>query len=90
MSNINSPIPGIFYRRPSPEEDPFVDVGTEVNPDTVVGLVEVMKSFHKVLAEVSGKIIKVLVLNIYNPILRPILIFLGSPYHSGRSRCSFR
>ena len=56
MSNINSPIPGIFYRRPSPEEDPFVDVGTEVNPDTVVGLVEVMKSFHKVLAEVSGKI----------------------------------
>ena len=49
MSNINSPIPGIFYRRPSPEEDPFVEVGTNVNPDTVIGLVEVMKSFHKVL-----------------------------------------
>ena len=56
MSNINSPIPGIFYRRPSPEEDPFVEVGTNVNPDTVIGLVEVMKSFHKVLAEVSGKV----------------------------------
>ena len=54
MSYINSPIPGIFYRRPSPEEDPFVEVGTNVNPDTVIGLVEVMKSFHKVLAEVSG------------------------------------
>ena len=36
MSNINSPIPGIFYRRPSPEEDPFVEVGTNVNPDTVI------------------------------------------------------
>ena len=56
MSNIKSPIPGIFYRRPSPEEDPFVEVGSNVNPDTVIGLVEVMKSFHKVLAEVSGKV----------------------------------
>jgi acetyl-CoA carboxylase biotin carboxyl carrier protein len=59
MSNIHSPIPGIFYRRSSPGEDPFVEVGTNVNPDTVIGLVEVMKSFHKVLAEVSGKVISI-------------------------------
>jgi acetyl-CoA carboxylase biotin carboxyl carrier protein len=56
MSDIHSPIPGIFYRRPSTEEEPFVEVGTNVEPDTVIGLVEVMKSFHKVQAQISGKV----------------------------------
>ena len=59
MSEIRAPIPGIFYSRPSPEEEPFVEVGSNVNPETIVGLVEVMKSFHKISAQVSGKVISI-------------------------------
>jgi len=59
MSEVRAPIPGIFYSRPSPEEEPFVEVGSNVEPETIVGLVEVMKSFHKVSAQVSGKVISI-------------------------------
>ena len=59
MSEIRAPIPGIFYSRPSPEEEPFVEVGSNINPETIVGLVEVMKSFHKISAQVSGKVISI-------------------------------
>lgn len=59
MTEIRTPIPGIFYSRPSPEEEPFVEVGSNVKPETIVGLVEVMKSFHKVPAQVSGKVISI-------------------------------
>ena len=54
--DIRSPIPGVFYRRPSPEADPFVDVGSPVQVDTVVALVEVMKQFFDVPAGVVGTI----------------------------------
>ena len=55
-TEIRSPIPGVFYRRPSPEADPFVDVGSAVEADTVVALVEVMKQFFDVHAGVTGTI----------------------------------
>jgi acetyl-CoA carboxylase biotin carboxyl carrier protein len=51
---IKSPLPGTFYRRPSPDEDPFVAEGDQVNVGDVVGLVEIMKSFHEVRSEESG------------------------------------
>ena len=54
--DIRSPIPGVFYRRPSPESDPFVDVGSTVEATTTVALVEVMKQFFDVPAGVSGTI----------------------------------
>ena len=54
--DIRSPIPGVFYRRPSPEADPFVDVGSPVEAGTVVALVEVMKQFFDVPAGVVGTI----------------------------------
>ena len=54
MAEIKSPIPGTFYRRPSPEEPPFKEVGDSVAVGDVVGLVEVMKSFIEVKAEVAG------------------------------------
>ena len=54
--DIRSPLPGVFYRRPYPEADPFVDVGTRVAADTVVALVEVMKQFFEVPAGVAGTI----------------------------------
>ncbi len=55
-TEIRSPIPGVFYRRPSPEADPFVEVGGAVEVDTVVALVEVMKQFFDVHAGVTGTI----------------------------------
>jgi acetyl-CoA carboxylase biotin carboxyl carrier protein len=53
---ILSPLPGTFYRKPSPDEPAFKEVGDEVAPGEVVGIVEVMKSFNQVIAEESGKI----------------------------------
>ena len=54
MAEIKSPIPGTFYRKPSPEEPPFKNEGDSIAVGDVVGLVEVMKSFVEVKAEVAG------------------------------------
>ena len=58
---ITSPIIGTFYRRPAPDKPVFVEVGDVVNPHTVVCMVEAMKLFNEIEAEVSGKIVKILV-----------------------------
>lgn len=60
---IRSPMVGTFYGSPSPEAPPFVSVGDFVKPDTTVCLVEAMKVFNEIKAEVSGRITKVLVKN---------------------------
>jgi acetyl-CoA carboxylase biotin carboxyl carrier protein len=60
---IRSPMVGTFYAAPDPESPPFVTAGTQVAPDTVVCLLEAMKVFNELKAEVSGRIIKVLVRN---------------------------
>ena len=58
---IKSPMIGTFYRKPSPDKDVFVNVGSEVKKDTVVCVIEAMKLFNQIEAEVSGKIVKILV-----------------------------
>jgi len=58
---ITSPIIGTFYRKPAPDKPVFVEVGDSVNSDTIVCMVEAMKLFNEIEAEVSGKIVKVLV-----------------------------
>jgi acetyl-CoA carboxylase biotin carboxyl carrier protein len=60
---IKSPMPGTFYRRPSPDEDPFVDEGDPVSSGDVVGLVEVMKSFNEIKSDQDGVIESFLVEN---------------------------
>ena len=55
-AEVRSPIPGIFYRRPSPDADVFVEEGDAVEADAVIGLVEVMKQFHEVRAEAAGTV----------------------------------
>ena len=50
----------VFYRRPSPGEPPFVEEGDQVNEDTVVCLLEIMKCFRSVNAGVKGKVEKIL------------------------------
>jgi len=60
---IRSPMVGTFYAGPDPESPSFVRVGDIIEPDTVVCLVEAMKVFNEIKAEVSGRLTKVLVNN---------------------------
>ena len=60
---IKSPMIGTFYRAPSPEAGPYVEVGTEVNPDTVVCIIEAMKVMNEIKAEAKGVVTQVLVEN---------------------------
>ena len=60
---IASPIVGTFYRAPSPDSPPFVNVGDTVGPETVVCIVEAMKVFNEIKAECAGTIEKVMVRN---------------------------
>ena len=60
---IKSPLPGTFYRRPNPAADPYVDEGDEIKPGDVVGLVEIMKSFHEIQADADGRVARFLVEN---------------------------
>lgn len=60
---IKSPMIGTFYRAPSPESGPYVEVGSEVNPDTVVCIIEAMKVMNEIKAEARGIITAVLVEN---------------------------
>ncbi len=60
---IKSPMIGTFYRAPSPESAPYVEVGTEVNPETVVCIIEAMKVMNEIKAEMKGVITQVLVEN---------------------------
>ena len=58
--DVKSPMIGTFYRSSSPEKDPFVSVGDEVKKGDVICIIEAMKLFNEIEAEVSGKIVKVL------------------------------
>ena len=60
---IPSPIVGTFYRSPSPNADPFVKIGTNVEHDTVVCIIEAMKLMNEIQAEASGEVIKIYVEN---------------------------
>ena len=60
---IKSPMIGTFYRSPSPEAGPYVDVGSEVSPDAVVCIIEAMKVMNEIKAEVKGVITQLLVEN---------------------------
>lgn len=62
-ADIKSPMIGTFYRSPSPESGVYAEVGTEVNPDTVVCIIEAMKVMNEIKAEARGVITQVLVEN---------------------------
>lgn len=63
LSQIVSPMVGTFYRAPAPGAEPFVVEGQEVTPDTTVCIIEAMKLMNEIKAEMSGRIVKVLVEN---------------------------
>ncbi|MBL7887083.1 MAG: acetyl-CoA carboxylase biotin carboxyl carrier protein [Flavobacterium sp.] len=58
---IKSPMIGTFYRKPAPDKAPFVEVGASIGKGDVLCVVEAMKLFNEIEAEVSGKIVKILV-----------------------------
>lgn len=55
---IISPLPGVFYRRPSPDSDAFVNEGDTVENATVIGLIEVMKQFSDLTADAQGTLVR--------------------------------
>lgn len=58
LHTVLSPLPGTFYRSAAPGEPVFKKEGDEVEPDDIIGLVEVMKQFSDVRAEVAGRLVK--------------------------------
>ena len=60
---IKSPMVGTFYSRPNPKSDDFVKVGSAVSADSVVCIIEAMKVFNDIPAEIGGKIVEILVKN---------------------------
>lgn len=63
LPTINSPMVGTFYRSPSPEAQPFVQVGQEVNVGDVLCIVEAMKMMNQIEADRSGTISEILIEN---------------------------
>ena len=63
LVEVKSPLLGIYYRAPRPGEEPFVEVGARVEPDTIVGIIEVMKLMNTARAGVSGEIVEILARN---------------------------
>lgn len=61
LHKITSPMVGTFYRKPNPDAEPYVKVGDKVNTDTIVCIVEAMKLFNEIEAEVEGEIVEILV-----------------------------
>jgi acetyl-CoA carboxylase biotin carboxyl carrier protein len=57
---VTAPLTGVFYARPAPDEPAFVEVGTNVEVDDVVALIETMKLFNEVRSEVAGQVSRIL------------------------------
>lgn len=60
---VKSPMIGTFYRAPAPDAPPYVEVGDQVKPGTVLCIVEAMKLMNEIESEVSGKVVEILVEN---------------------------
>ena len=60
-TTIKSPIIGTFYRKPSPEKEAFVDVGSQIKKGDTLCVIEAMKLFNEIESDVDGKIVKILV-----------------------------
>ncbi len=78
LITIKSPMIGTFYKSSSPDKPAFVQIGDEVIPGKVICIVEAMKLFNEIEAEVSGKIVKILVDNA-SPVEYDQPLFLVEP-----------
>ena len=75
---IKAPIVGTFYRAPSPDSPPFVEIGAAIEPGQVVCIIEAMKLMNEIKSEVGGKIVDVLIEN-GDPVEFGTVLFLVEP-----------
>lgn len=61
MPTVQAQLPGVFYRRPSPEAEPYVEDGSAVTEGQTVALIEVMKTFNEVKVDSAGTVVRFLV-----------------------------
>jgi len=57
---VRAPMSGVFYRKPAPDDPPYVEVGETVKKKQVIALLETMKVFQKVKSPASGKIVEII------------------------------
>lgn len=75
---IKSPMIGTFYRRPSPDKEPYVKVGDTISKGQVVCVVEAMKLFNEIESDISGRVVKIL-LDDSSPVEYDQPLFLVEP-----------
>jgi len=63
LIEVKSPLLGVFYRAPKPGEPPFVVVGSRVEEDSIIGIIEVMKLMNSARAGVRGEVVEILAVN---------------------------
>ncbi len=63
MTTIQSPLPGVFYRRPAPDADEFAKPGDQVTEGQVIGTIEVMKTFSELKSTATGTLKEFLIEN---------------------------
>jgi acetyl-CoA carboxylase biotin carboxyl carrier protein len=63
ITYVKSPMVGTFYKSPSPESKPYVDIGTKIEDNTLVCIIEAMKIMNEIQAEVKGTVVEVLIEN---------------------------
>ena len=72
---VKAPMSGVFYRRPSPDEPVYVEVGDVVKKKQILGLLETMKVFQKIKSPAAGKIIEIIAEN-ETPVADEDLMFI--------------
>lgn len=63
LVEVTSPLLGIYYRAPRPGEPPFVEIGARVEPETIIGIIEVMKLMNTARAGVTGEVVEIVARN---------------------------
>jgi biotin carboxyl carrier protein len=56
ITTLPSPLPGTFYRKPAPDQPAYKDIGDSIAAGDTLGLIEVMKTFTPVIAEIAGRV----------------------------------
>lgn len=75
---VKSPMVGTFYRSPSPEKGPYIQVGDSISSGDVVCIIEAMKLFNEIESEIGGKIVKICV-DDSSPVEYDQVLFLVDP-----------
>ena len=60
---IKAPMSGVFYRKPAPDQPPYVEVGDRVKKKQILALLETMKVFQKIKSHVDGKVVEIIAQN---------------------------